>query len=299
MERSGNVTVLTTWREWLSTALTQPSLKPLLGRDWQRFQQTATPVVRYRFAASRLALKYTAAAVLGTGPAELDLSYALDGRPYLRGLGTLEVSLSHAEDLIAVSLCRSGRIGVDTESTTAGVDAEALRGHACTAPERELLDRLPEGERDAELLRLWTLKEAYTKALGQGLRFGFTEFGFAPHAASAGGLLRTPDGTPVDSPEWTFATWPELGGRYLVSVACQNLTPAVPADLAAASLLAPSVVGALTEELARDRSPRGGEDLVERRSADRARVAVSDGPRSHRTRNLGVSCPDVCSPRSP
>ncbi|MFJ5726182.1 4'-phosphopantetheinyl transferase family protein [Streptomyces sp. NPDC093149] len=215
MDLRGNAVVHTTWGEWLPGAVADPSLRPLLGRDWQRYRRTNDPTVRYRFVASRLATKFTAAAALGTRPAELDLAYKIGGRPYLRGLDQIDVSLTHTDDLIAVGISRNGRIGVDAEPADRHMSFELLQSHVCTPAERAGLAALPEAEQTAELLRLWTLKEAYTKALGQGLRLGFTEFGFG-----TAGLL-TPDGTPAARDEWAFTTHRVLG-RYLVSVACHD-----------------------------------------------------------------------------
>ncbi|TXS54763.1 4-phosphopantetheinyl transferase family protein, partial [Streptomyces sp. me109] len=41
---------------------------------------------------------------------------------------------------------------------------------------------MPEDERTVRLLHLWTLKEAYTKALGHGMRRRFAAFGFSRDA---------------------------------------------------------------------------------------------------------------------
>jgi 4'-phosphopantetheinyl transferase len=204
MELRGSAVVYTTWGEWLTTAVTAPALRHLLGRDWQRYRRTTDPVVRLRFVTSRMATKFTAAAALGTEAAELDLAYKIGGRPYLRGLDQIDVSLTHTDDLIAVGVSRNGRIGVDAEPAGRAMSFDLLHGQVCTPAERAELKRLP-------------LKEAYTKALGQGLRLGFTEFGFG-----VGGVgLLTPDGRPVAGDEWAFATHRVLG-RYLLSVACYD-----------------------------------------------------------------------------
>ncbi|MFI0982644.1 4'-phosphopantetheinyl transferase family protein [Streptomyces sp. NPDC021093] len=208
MDRHGNAVVHTTWGEWLPAAVATPSLRPLLGRDWQRYRRTGDPTVRYRFVASRLATKYTAAAALHVDPAEIDLAYKTGGRPYLRGLGQIDVSLTHTDDLIAVGISRDGRIGVDAEPADRRMPYELMRRQVLTPAERAELEVLTEEERTARMLRLWTLKEAYTKALGQGLRLGFTEFGFG--AADEG---------PATHEEWAFATHHVLGDRYLLSVA--------------------------------------------------------------------------------
>lgn len=244
MDRHGNAVVHTHWGEWLPAVLAMPGLRGLLGADWERYRRTADPVVRHRFAVSRLTLKFTAAAALRADPAGLDLAYRLGGRPYLRGLGQIDVSLTHTDDLVAVGLSRNGRIGVDAEPTGRALDFELLHGHVCTPAERAALESLPPAARSARMLRLWTLKEAYTKALGQGLRLGFTEFGFGP---DSDGLL-APDGREATRGEWAFATHGVLG-RYLISVACHDCGLEPSTDTAAHTMLDGGFMGAVTELL--------------------------------------------------
>ncbi|MGI5377666.1 4'-phosphopantetheinyl transferase family protein [Streptomyces sp. CA-251387] len=228
MDRRGNAVVFTTWGEWLSAVVTEPRLRLLLGRDWPRYRRTADPQVRHRFAAARLVLKYTAAAALGTDAAELDLAYKIGGRPHLRGLGQIDVGLSHTDELIVVGISRGGRIGVDTEPLSRTLTLDVLHERMCTPAERAFLSGLDSPRQTAALLRLWTLKEAYTKALGQGLRLAFDEFGFPPGMegelpdGAADGLL-APDGGPAASEAWAFGTYRALE-RYLVTVA--RYTPA-------------------------------------------------------------------------
>ncbi|WP_313896876.1 4'-phosphopantetheinyl transferase superfamily protein [Streptomyces sp. GC420] len=213
----GAAVAYATWTEWLPAVLTTPRLEALLGRDWNRYTATRDPAVRCRFAASRLLVKYAAAAALGIGPEDIDIAYRLGGRPYLRGLDQIEVALTHTGELMAVGISRTGRIGLDAERADRRLDFDLMRTQMCTPAEAAELDALPLDQRAACALRLWTLKEAYTKALGQGMRLPFTEFGF--HLALGG--LRTPDGAAALGEEWAFATHPVLG-RYLVSTACHD-----------------------------------------------------------------------------
>jgi 4'-phosphopantetheinyl transferase len=210
----GIAVVYTTWPEWLPAMRCGPGLRLLLGTDWDRFVRIPEPSVRSRFAASRLIVKYAAAASLGTEPVLLELAYRPGGRPYLRGCDQLEVSLTHTEKVIAVGLNRRGRIGVDVELTGRALHPDLAR-RVCTPAESTTLGRLPADVREAELRRLWTLKEAYTKALGQGMRLGFTEFGFGPDDRDG---LCTPMGSRGERGEWAFATFTVLG-RCLLSVA--------------------------------------------------------------------------------
>ncbi|MFG2091966.1 4'-phosphopantetheinyl transferase family protein [Streptomyces sp. NPDC048612] len=126
---------------------------------------------------------HLAAAVLGVARAADDTGAGVLGGPdwalpEQRGFGEEpHLSLVHTEELI-VAAGRCGPIGVDTESVTRQVSYDLLRMQVCTPEEAEVLDALPEAERTARFLRLWTLKEAYTKALGQGMRRSFSAVGF-------------------------------------------------------------------------------------------------------------------------
>ncbi|MFD8203713.1 4'-phosphopantetheinyl transferase family protein [Streptomyces sp. NPDC003470] len=227
LQDSNRAVVHTTWGQWLTPALLDPALRTLLGRDWPRYRHHPLPGGRLGFAVSRMVLKHTAAAALQVPADRLDLAYRPGGRPQLRGLGTdMHVSLAHTGELIAVAVSRDGPIGVDAEPVDRQVAWQAVREQMCTPQEAERLGGLPDDERAGHLLRLWTLKEAYTKALGQGLGRRFTSFGFTWDTEGGAALNGDTDG------EWSFATH-VVQDRFLVSEAHRHRSgrprPAPPA----------------------------------------------------------------------
>jgi 4'-phosphopantetheinyl transferase len=213
IEETGQAVVHTTWGQWLTPALLDPGLRRLLGRDWPRYRQHPAPAGRLSFAVSRVVVKYAAAAALQAPAGRLDLAYLPGGRPVLRGLGAdLRVSLAHTDELIVVGVSRAGPVGVDAEPARRRISFESLCKHVCTPGEAELLAALPEEERTDGFLRLWTLKEAYTKALGHGMRRRFSAVGFEWDASGVARLTSDPAG------EWAFATH-LVHERFLVSEA--------------------------------------------------------------------------------
>ena len=244
----GHAVIHACWQQWLPAALADPELRNLLGgRDWQRLRGLADPDARSRFAASRLLLRYSAGAALHVPAEQVELAYKPGGRPYLLGCDQLDLSLSHTKDLVVVGLNRRGRIGVDTELSGRRIQFDAVSRQLCTPAERRRLRALPVPEQERELLRIWTLKEAYTKALGQGMRMGFNQFGFGP---DGGGSLQAPDGSPAAEGEWSFDTF-ELLDRYLVSIACQDSGLSGSGDTSVNTMLDEGFMGEVVDLLSR------------------------------------------------
>ncbi|MFI1735861.1 4'-phosphopantetheinyl transferase family protein [Streptomyces acidicola] len=249
--------------DWRPDRAGGPRLRALLGRDWDRYLELTHPHVRMRFAASRALLKYAAAVALRVPPETVELGYGLTGRPCLRGCDAVDISLSHTEDLLLVGLSTKGLIGVDAERADRPLYTRGLHRNVCTPHETTTLEQLPHHRRGAELVRLWTLKEAYTKAIGQGLRLRFTEFGFSGDDLPV--RLLTPEGAPGTGDEWQFRTF-SVDGGYVAGVAVSDNGFGGPRDPAAHAMLDPLVVAAVSEALGDDAEPEdapGGEgDLL-------------------------------------
>jgi 4'-phosphopantetheinyl transferase len=110
------------------------------------------------------------------------------GRPFLqapvgglpRGGNSLDFNLSHANAFNLLGVARQHRIGVDVERLDRG-ERGGLDTIVATFADRERdwVDRAAPGRpRDRRVLRLWTLKEAYSKARGLGLGLAFDSFAF-------------------------------------------------------------------------------------------------------------------------
>jgi 4'-phosphopantetheinyl transferase len=82
------------------------------------------------------------------------------------GRGEWNISSSSREDVFLFGLARGARIGVDVESVHP-LEPPAIALHPA---ERQRLAGLPDMLRVDAFYGLWTVKEAYLKALGVGLR---------------------------------------------------------------------------------------------------------------------------------
>ncbi len=97
------------------------------------------------------------------------------GKPYLADYPEIYFNLSHSEGITACMV----------ESCQCGIDCEKVREYrpnvmkrAFSAKEREMIENASENERDLLFFTLWTLKEAYIKAIGKGLSFPLNEAEF-------------------------------------------------------------------------------------------------------------------------
>lgn len=173
---------------------------------------------RFRFAPDRAAY-VTAHALLrallaAQGVARPAFAVGPWGRPELADPGPgLRFSLTHTRALVAVGLTSRDDVGVDAESAERDLDTVGLATRFFAPREAEALRSLPPSARPDAFCRLWTLKEAFVKAVGRGLSLPLDAFAFGPgpddFAPPAD--LGTPDG-------WSFVTRPTEPPGY-VSVA--------------------------------------------------------------------------------
>ncbi|WP_262704970.1 MULTISPECIES: 4'-phosphopantetheinyl transferase family protein [Streptomyces] len=236
-----------------------PALRAVLGRDWPCGRIGEHAPSRRRYIASRLLLKHTAAAALRAEATDLEMAYGLTGRPSVWGCDQIDLSLSHSDALLLVGLTSRGRIGVDAERADRQLHGLRMARSVCTPGERNALETLPEEERNDRLVCLWTLKEAYTKAIGQGMRFPFTAFGFdlgppedAGHPGCRPPRLCRPDGTPCEGTAWSFRTDVlHLGDvAFRVSTAVRDAGLGRTANIEAATTLDPEIFAAVSGALA-------------------------------------------------
>jgi 4'-phosphopantetheinyl transferase len=128
---------------------------------------------RERWAASRAALRQILAGYLDEAPAAVPLDRSPAGKPVLAGASPLRFTLTHSGNRGALAVARAREVGIDLEERDAvredAADLDRLTAVVCTPAEATRLARLPLSDRVDAFLALWTVKEAYLKALGAGL----------------------------------------------------------------------------------------------------------------------------------
>jgi 4'-phosphopantetheinyl transferase len=137
-----------------------------------------------------------------------------DGRPIITGdpdkSGGLRFSLSHAAGRALVAVTREAAVGVDLEGDASLSRMAEIAERSLTPRELALWKQESDAQASARFaLQRWTLKEAYAKGRGLGLKLDFAQFGFT----DSGGAWRL-DELPADDPrphDWrffSFAPWP-------------------------------------------------------------------------------------------
>ncbi|MGK7922688.1 MAG: 4'-phosphopantetheinyl transferase superfamily protein [Trichodesmium sp.] len=126
---------------------------------------------RNRFIIARGTLRKILSKYLKIEPTKLGFSYSDRGKPYLTNTSIL-FNLSHSQDLALYAITKVNLIGIDLEYIRPMNDAENLAKRFFSAQEYKLINQLPPQQQQETFFKLWTCKEAYLKATGDGLAGG-------------------------------------------------------------------------------------------------------------------------------
>jgi 4'-phosphopantetheinyl transferase len=155
------------------------------------------PHLQVRYVAGRGALRCILASYLGCTPAGVKLSYTAFGKPFLcdEAEHGLRFNLSHSQDQALLAVTRGRVIGVDIEQVRPDFATEEIAQRFFSERECQELQALPSAERTTAFFRCWTRKEAFIKAVGDGLSFPLDAFAvsFAPGEPAALRWLRADD----------------------------------------------------------------------------------------------------------
>jgi 4'-phosphopantetheinyl transferase len=149
---------------------------------------------RDRFIAGRGLLRKLLGSYLGMEPRSLQFTYGPQGKPALTGsAGTSHFNVAHSEDLLLIALTGSGVVGVDIEQVRTLPDFEELVARFFSPNECSRFRSLPIEQKPAAFFNLWTRKEAWLKATGEGIThlLNQVEVSFLP--AKPARLVRLPE----------------------------------------------------------------------------------------------------------
>lgn len=168
---------------------------------------------RDAFVCTRAALRTLTASYLGIAPRDVAFGYGAKGKPEVDGLS---FNASHAGDAALVAFSSGGRLGVDVEVMRTDVELRPLARRFFTRSENAALDALPPEMYAAGFYRCWTRKEAFVKALGEGLSFELDRVEVSVHPDPA--RILSVDGDAAAGDRWTMRDVP-VGEGYAGAVA--------------------------------------------------------------------------------
>jgi len=163
---------------------------------------------RRRFIAGRGVLRSIIGRYLQRPPAEVQFEYGQYGKPRLAQAGELadlQFNVAHAREIGLLAFAQTIDIGVDVETVRPLADADAVVSRYFSPEEVEAFNRLPVEQQQTAFFNGWTRKEAFIKAVGDGLSYPLRRFSVTLAPGDGARLLRI-DGDEIQANEWSLRT---------------------------------------------------------------------------------------------
>lgn len=123
---------------------------------------------RRRFVAARGALRKILGGVIGLAPERVAFVYGPHGKPALSG-GDVRFNLSHTAGRALIAWTRGAEIGVDIEAVRPLRFGARIARRYFSEDEQAALAGITDASWEEGFFRCWTRKEAFIKAVGDGL----------------------------------------------------------------------------------------------------------------------------------
>lgn len=173
-----------------------------------------------RFVVARAMLRDVLGAYLGVAPRVVRFGYGPRDKPALApplDATGVQFNVSHSGEIALYALTLHRQIGVDVEQVRPLADLDALARRNFSRAECAALFALPPARRPPAFFACWTRKEAYVKALGDGLSHPLDAFTVSFAIGEPARVLDIA-GDAVAAGRWTLAAV-DVGAGYQAAVA--------------------------------------------------------------------------------
>ena len=163
----------------------------LSAEESERASGLLTGTHQRRFVVARGMLRQLLGLYLDQDPGAVAFSRGAHGKPFLQK-GGLHFNVSHTHELALYAIAHTREVGIDVEWPRPQVAHEQIAARFFSLEEQEALAQVPTEARRAAFYNIWTRKEAYVKARGDGIAAGLGTFAVSLGAEAA--LLRSDEG---------------------------------------------------------------------------------------------------------
>jgi len=176
---------------------------------------------RRNFIVARGILRSLIGKYLEINPAEIPFRYSEFGKPGIANHNLLEFNISHSQNIALFAFTKKFNIGVDVEFVNPNIEVKDIATKFFSANEIMNLLALSEQEQILAFFNCWTRKEAFIKAVGEGLSFPLDKFEVSLEPDKPAKLLAT-DWEPKAVSKWSVYSM-SPGANFVGSLVIEGL----------------------------------------------------------------------------
>jgi len=162
---------------------------------------------------------------LGIDPSRVEFGYGTYDKPYLLNHSeehALQFNLSDSHKLVLYAFIKDLEVGIDIEHMRYITDAQQIIDSSCSGYEKDAFNELAEREKQDAFFNCWTRKEAFIKAIGEGLYYPLDQFDVSLAPGEPARLLRVA-GQPEEAVQWSLKSFaPEINYKAALAVKCND-----------------------------------------------------------------------------
>jgi 4'-phosphopantetheinyl transferase len=158
-----------------------------------------------RYIASQGHLRKLLGRYLRIAPEHIEFCHGARGKPALKETGntgtTLKFNLSHSHEVALYAITQNREVGIDIEHIRPVSDAIQIAERFFSPQEQKIFRSLPPEQQIEAFFNCWTRKEAFIKAIGEGLYHPLDQFSVSLAPGEPARLLHV-ENDPQETARW-------------------------------------------------------------------------------------------------